>query len=946
MKARIPTATYRIQFHHGFTFADALAIVPYLHRLGISHIYASPIFRAMPGSIHGYDICDHNELNPELGTQADFQALLAGLEQHGMGLILDFVPNHMGIAKADNAWWMGVLEDGPSSPYARYFDIDWSPLKMEMTNKVLLAILDDQYGRVLERGGLVPVYENGAFFIRHGDRRLPTAPRSILPLLRQVLASLGSEPPAELESIIYALDHLPENHETNEQRIREKAREKDLLKQRLHALCQDIPAVQDAIERVIREHYTVKEEGPPENADALDALINAQSYRLAYWRVASEEINYRRFFDVNDLAALRMHLPEVFEATHRLLLELLGSPTVCGVRIDHIDGLCDPAAYLQRLQEAYAALHGGSAQEKPLYLLVEKILGHGEALRQEWPVHGTTGYEFAAQAMNILVAARQETALTRVYHKFTGITAPFSEHIYRGKRLVMRTSMPSEVNMLAHQLHHLSQTNRWYRDFTLNSLEKALQEVIACFPVYRSYLTPGSEPAPEDSRLILRAIAAARRRNPDMERTVFEFIRDVLIPPPGHPHPVEEEARQEFLVRFQQSTSPITAKGVEDTAFYVYNRLVCLNEVGGEPGLFGTPAAAFHQENLHRLQQHPGSMLATSTHDTKRSEDVRTRLAVLSEMPQEWGRALRQWQRLNKKHRVAVDDTRAPDANEEYLLYQTLLGTWPLQPMDTAAREDYIKRISHYMVKAMHEAKVNTSWIEPNLDWDHAVSTFVARILAEDENTAFQEQLTAFTRRIAAHGALNSLVQVALKLTSPGVPDIYQGQEIWDHSLVDPDNRRPVHYAERQHLLDSLDTPAADLLENWADGRLKLLITHRLLTLRRQHPALFESGSYEPLHATGPLADHIIAFRRTHGEHTLEVIVPRHTAHLPFPALGPVWAGTHLPLPAARNRTHILTGQAVSTPENTDPKGGPSPTELSSLFTTLPIAIHWVGGHP
>lgn len=934
MKACPPTATYRLQFHHGFTFADARAIVPYLHRLGISHIYASPIFRAMPGSIHGYDICDHNELNPELGGRAEFDALLGCLRQHGMGMILDFVPNHMGIAKADNAWWMGVLEDGPSSPYARYFDIDWSPLKMEMANKVLLAILDDQYGRVLERGDLRLAFQNGSFHILYQDRHLPTAPRSIIPLLRRVLESLPPGPQAELESILYALEHLPENHETDAQRIREKAREKDLLKQRLLTLCHESAPVQNGIERVIRDHYTVREGGSPENADALDALIHAQSYRLAYWRVASEEINYRRFFDVNDLAALRMHLPEVFENTHRLLLELLASDVIQGVRIDHIDGLCDPCAYLQRLQESYARLTGGTAADKPLYLLVEKILGHGEELRREWPVHGTTGYEFAAQVMNQLVQPDHEQALTRVYQKFTGITAPFSEHIYRGKSLVMRTSMPSEVNMLAHLLHHLSQTNRWYRDFTLNSLENALQEVIACFPVYRSYITAGSPASAEDHRLILRAIASARRRNPDMERTVFEFIRDVLIPPPNHTHPVDEEARQEFVLRFQQSTGPITAKGVEDTAFYVYNRLACLNEVGGEPGLFGTKAEVFHQENERRLQQHPASLLATSTHDTKRSEDVRCRLAVLSEMPSDWGRMIRHWQRLNKKHRVPVDEDLAPDANEEYLLYQSLLGTWPLEPMDAAQREDYLKRISHYMVKAMHEAKVNTSWIEPNLDWDQAVGRFVHRILAEGKNPVFEQQLSAFAQRLAGAGALNSLAQTALKLTCPGVPDIYQGQELWDYSLVDPDNRRPVHYEERQRLLDALDAPPAELLAHWQDGRLKLLVTHRLLTLRREHPQLFLQGSYTPLYAQGSHAGHVLAFQRSLGKHTLEVIVPRLTAKLPFPALGHVWGDTRLTLAPGKRRTHLLTRQPVP------PEGG-SP-RLSQLFADLPLAVHWV----
>lgn len=924
----IPTSTYRIQFHQDFNFQQACGIVPYLHDLGVSHVYASPIFRAAPGSIHGYDICDHNELNPELGSREDFDAFTAELLCHDMRLILDFVPNHMGIAEASNLWWMSVLEDGPSSPFARFFDIDWTPLKMEMANKVLLPILGDQYGRVLERGELTLLFKDGSIFLKYGERLLPTAPRTIIPLLKRVAERLGEEVPAELESILYALEHLPENHETDDQRIKDRMREKEIVRSRLVNLCAESEAVSQEIEKVVADLNASGEGG---NYDELDVFISAQSYRLASWQVASEEINYRRFFDVNDLAALRMHLPEVFETTHRLLFELLSTEVVAGIRIDHIDGLCDPREYLNKLQERYAEIHQKPVEKKPLYLLVEKILGHDEALRTDWPVHGTTGYEFGAQAMDILVDANAQPLITRTYQRFSGVTASYAECVYRGKLLVMRTTMPSEVNMLAHMLHHLSQTNRWYRDYTLNALVTALREVIACFPVYRSYITPDGQISHEDNRLILRAVASARRKNPDLERTVFEFLRDVLMPPANNAHPVDEEARLQFVLRFQQCTGPITAKGVEDTAFYVYNRLVSLNEVGGEPGSFGSDVATFHRKNAERFEKHPHCLLASSTHDTKRSEDVRARIAVLSELPQEWGQLLGRWHRANRKFRINVQGSWAPDGNEEYLLYQVLLGSWPLQPMSDEERAEYIGRIQHYMVKALHEAKVNSSWMEPNEEWDVAVKQFVERILTPGSGNKFEESFVPFAERIAELGAVNSLSQTILKLTSPGVPDIYQGQETWDLSLVDPDNRRPVDYVFRKSLMSSLDAAPSELFQQWKDGRIKFLVTHKLLQLRRKHPALFAGGVYEPLVVEGALADHCVAFRRVHEGRALEVLVPRLVSDVGTPPLGDCWQDTHVKLCHVNERLDAFTGNPVVFEGESLP--------LSQVFKDVPFAV-------
>ncbi|SKB01012.1 maltooligosyl trehalose synthase [Prosthecobacter debontii] len=923
----IPSATYRLQFHQGFTFLDAKKIVPYLSQLGISHLYASPIFRASPGSIHGYDISDHNELNPELGSREDFDALLQELEKHHLKLILDFVPNHMGVSEASNLWWMSVLEDGPSSPYAHCFDIDWSPLKVEMEGKVLLAILEDQYGRVLERGEFSVVFNDGSLFIQYGDRYLPTAPHTLIPMLKRVVDLLSPEPPIELESIIYSIEHLPSNHETDEAGIREKAREKQLIRSRLARLYEESSEVRQGIQTALTSLYAPGEGG---DYDALDELIQAQSYRLAYWRVASEEINYRRFFDVNDLAALRMHQPEVFEATHRLVTDLLASETVTGLRIDHIDGLSDPQGYLEKLQGLYAELHDQPVENKPLYLLVEKILIHDEGLRTEWPVHGTTGYEFATQATNVLVNGHSAVRMTKSYERFTGMNRSFADCMYQGKLLVMRTTMPSEVNMLAHMLHRLCQTNRWYRDFTLNALEAALREVIACFPVYRSYITPGQPVTHEDHRLVLRAIAAARRRNPDMERTVFEFLRDVLLPPAMNAHPVDEPTRQEFVRRFQQSTGPIMAKGVEDTAFYVYNRLVALNEVGGEPGNFGADIATFHRLNEARAAHWPACMLTTSTHDTKRSEDVRARIAVLSEFPHEWEKALRFWQRCNQKYRTEIEGFPAPDANEESLFYQTLMGSWPLHPMSPGERRVYIERLQHYMVKALHEAKVNSSWIEPHKEWDQAVRDYVERVLTNG-SSRFESSLQNFVQRVAQAGAINSLTQTVLKLTSPGVPDTYQGQEMWDFSLVDPDNRRPVDYAVRQAALAE-DLPSVQsLLETWQDGKIKLWVTHRLLHLRKELPELFLNGGYEALIIEGELSDHVVAYRRRHGEVVVDVVVPRWIAAMRSPPLGDCWGNTRVKLGSLTASWNVLTQETLELEDGY--------AALKEIFKDFPVAV-------
>jgi len=913
-----PLATYRLQFQQGFTFAAARAMVPYLARLGISHVYASPFFRAAPGSTHGYDVCDHNELNPEIGSRADFEDLSAELKTHGLGLIVDFVPNHMGIERALNPWWRDVLENGPSSPYARYFDIDWQPLKRELADKVLLPVLGEQYGRVLEGDELEVRFSGGTFQVGYGDFTLPLAPRTTLPLLRRA-AEFLLPVPAELESIATAIEHLPERTETAPERISESARERQIIRERLTRLGVEMPQVAEAIERAVGE---LRDPANTGRHDALDALLRAQPYRLSSWRVAGEEINYRRFFDVNSLAAIRMELPEVFVETHRLLFELIDAGHVAGVRIDHIDGLAYPREYLAKLRQ-----RGGDN----LYVLVEKILGSDEKLRPDWPVAGTTGYEFANQVTQLLVAAAGVPALTTIYEKFLGFRLDYREVAYRSKRLVMQTVMASEVNVLGHLLNRISESHRWYRDFTANALTAAVREVIACFPVYRTYLDPAQPAEEADVRLIGRALAQARRRNRSMERTVLEFLRDVLVPPPDRAHPVDEELRRAFVLKFQQCTGPITAKGVEDTAFYVFNPCVALNEVGGDPSAAGASLEAFHRQNASRLAQTPHTLLATATHDTKRSEDVRARIAALSEIPAEWSRALRRWHTMNRRHRRELDGESAPDANEEILLYQTLLGAWPIEGLTATNRPEFLTRIQDYMVKALHEAKVNSSWLEPNAAWDEAVREFVAKILTPGGRNRFPFSIERMAGEVAKFGAINALTQTVLKLTCPGVPDFYQGSELWDFSLVDPDNRRPVDYALRADCLAGLDGASPqELLGGWQDGRIKLFTIQRLLTLRRKMKSVFSAGTYSPVAALGPAADRVVAFERWHGADGILVVVPRHSVALGFPPIGKVWAETQIAPPSGTLEwREIFTGQDHQGPN----------LRLEEILADLPMAV-------
>jgi (1->4)-alpha-D-glucan 1-alpha-D-glucosylmutase len=936
--------------------------VPYLHALGIGDCYASPYFQARAESLHGYDITDHNKLNDAIGSREDYDAWVAELHAHGMGQVLDFVPNHMGIREPQNLWWADVLENGPSSAYAPYFDIDWQPLKSDLRDKVLIPILGDQYGRVLERGELRVHFESGRFFLRYVEHEFPIAPGTYRHVLEIALAQLAGHKEedfyAELQSILTALEYLPRRTETDPERIAERAREKEVIKRRLERRCQEAPLVAKAIEKALTIINGTA--GDPRSFDALDALLSDQAYRLAFWRVAAEEINYRRFFDINDLAAIRVELPEVFDETHRLLFDLVATGAVTGLRIDHPDGLYLPNEYFEKLQcrvaevlsersapvsagdglrrgeSARPGLPATSPSERAIYLVVEKILSGNEDLRTDWPVHGTTGYDFMNDAIGVLVDASAERGFTSAFHKFIGHSLHFGHLVYAKKRLVMRLSLVNDISVLGTMFDRISEKNRWYRDYTLDALTLAVRETIACFPVYRTYLAPGRPVGDADRAVIERAVAAAKRRNPAIEESVFDFLRDILLF--RFPENLDDPAPAEhlhFVLKFQQITGPIMAKGLEDTAFYIYNRLAALNEVGGEPQRFGLTVEGFHRRNAERQKRWPATLLATSTHDTKRSEDVRARMVAISEMPELWRRSLGRWRTLNRRWKRRIDESEAPDGNEEYLLYQTLLGTWPFEPfaeLDGKAREEYVARIQQYMAKALKEAKLNTSWVQPNEAWDAAMAHFIAKILELSPRNRFLESFVSVAEKVARAGAINSLSQVLLKLTAPGVPDVYQGNEIWDFSLVDPDNRRPVDYLERKKMLDAVKgADPGELLDNWSDGRIKLFLTHRLLTFRREKGELFQRGGYEPLSLTGEFADCCVAFARETGGQTIVVLAPRLSSRVGFPPIGEAWRDTAVQMPDGFSEGRdLFTGETFAAADGKLP--------LAGAFAGLPFA--------
>ncbi|MCZ2341926.1 MAG: malto-oligosyltrehalose synthase [Bacteroidales bacterium] len=954
---RVPTATYRLQMHAGFTFHDAINLVPYLAELGVSDLYLSPILMARPGSLHGYDVTDHSRMNPELGPESDFDALAETARAHGLGIVLDVVPNHMCVAHASNRWWMDILENGIGSKFSAYFDIDWYPVNPSLNEKVLLPILGDQYGTILESGQLKLGYEDGGFHFDYWETRVPLAPRTSRMILEHRLddldRKLGVNHPdvLELRSILTALHHLPPRTELSPAQVEERYREKAVIRRRIRDLLVASGDIRSAIEASLAEINGTP--GKPETFDLLDQLVEGQSFRPAFWRVSTEEINYRRFFDINELAAIRVEDPDVFRDTHQLIVKQLATGKANGLRVDHPDGLKDPTQYFRRLQEEYVIARvldrlrltdGTEAAETvrqtvakadigtPLFVVAEKILSEAEPLPNEWDVAGTTGYDFLNAANGLFVASGNREMFNAIYHAFLDRTVNYHELLHNCKNLIMRISMASEINSLSHQLDRISERNRRYRDFTLNALRHVIREVIASLSVYRTYIVPGEPMSARDRRFVEQAVADANRRNPQAADALFDFVRDtVLLENLETFREPDRPAVLEWAARFQQLTGPIMAKGVEDTAFYVFNRFVSLNEVGGHPDVFGVSIADFHRFNAARVKNWPHTMSAGSTHDTKRSEDVRARLNVLSELPEEWASAVIRWREHNLKHVTSVEEQPAPDPNDEYFLYQTLVGVWP-----TGATAEtftiFRKRMVDYTLKAVKEGKVRTSWVNPNEEYDAAIRRFVEQLLPDDPTAPFRTDVEAFVRRIEIFGYINSLSQTALRLTCPGVPDVYQGTEFWDFSLVDPDNRRPVDYGIRRATLAQVESVTA-WPSDWSDPATKLFLTRKLLRLRKEHSELFLSGEYTPLVAQGTRVEHLCAFARSMGSLTLVMVVPRLLYTLTGGDItklmrGDIWEDTVVQLPPGVF-ADVCTGRPVVGPLG----------RVADLFADGPLAV-------
>jgi (1->4)-alpha-D-glucan 1-alpha-D-glucosylmutase len=981
---RAPVSTYRLQLHREFTFADVRAIVPYLSSLGVTDCYTSPYMMARPNSLHGYDVTNHNRLNPELGTEADFEAMTAAFAGHRLGHILDFVPNHMGIDPQTNPWWHDVLENGACSPSARFFDVDWEAVKPELKGRILLPILGAQYGQVLDRGELRLEFADGAFQLTYGGHRLPVNPRHSTKILRHGLERLKAEldeaDPAvrELLSIVTELQNLPAYTESDPEKIAERRREKEVARDRLRRLTAASPRILRHIDEALAAFNGVP--GRPETFDLLHELLEWQPYRLSYWRTASHEINYRRFFDINDLAGLRVEDPVVFEATHELVQRLLAGEKITGLRVDHPDGLYDPARYFEQVQDlarrAWSARRDAHVAA-PLYLVAEKILSAGESLPESWAIHGTTGYNFLNELNGIFVDREGASTLRKMYGRFTGRTKAFADVVYESKKLIMETSLASELNVLAHALNRISEEDRHSRDFTLSSLHDALREIVACFPVYRTYVSESGW-TDVDRAHIETAIRRARLRNPVFEPTIFDFVRDVLLPAPpagdriaGGGTPGDDRSaaavyrrRLHFSMKFQQYTGPVQAKGLEDTAFYRDNVLLSLNEVGGDPSQDGRSPLEFHAFNRLRLERWPLELNTTATHDTKLGEDVRARLNVLSEIPDEWRREVWRWRRMNQGHRPIVDGEPAPDRNDEYRFYQVLLGVWPPgvadEPDAAAHAQALVPRLREYMTKSSKEAKHHTSWINENRAYDDATASYVEGVLTGPTAPRFLAAFLPLQQRVAALGATNSLAQTVLKIASPGVPDVYRGTELWDLTLVDPDNRRPVDFAHRASLLRQLEPflpdgaapPEPDaarvqavhaLVRHWPDARIKLFVTACSLRLRRSRPDLFLRGDYVPLHDDVTVPGGVLAFARQRDGEVILVLVPRLVAGLttpenPFPLGGEAWRTSRVMLPpelAGRTYRNVFTSEEVRPVRHRDAPW----IFVAEALQTCPVAI-------
>ncbi|HSF42047.1 MAG TPA: malto-oligosyltrehalose synthase [Thermoanaerobaculia bacterium] len=877
---RYPLSTYRVQLRPEFGFDDAAGIADYLAALGISHLYSSPYLQAARGSTHGYDVVDPTRVNEELGGEEAHARFCQVLGANGLGQVLDIVPNHMSITERRNVWWWDVLENGPNSRFASYFDVDWEGPQERMRNTVLLPILGDHYGRVLEAGEIHLVRRGGRFEIHYFDHRMPVAPRSLDTLLGEAARRCGSP---DLAFIADGYGNLPLATATDRESVARRHRDKEVLAGQLARLCGENPGIAEAVDAVVEEINA--------DPDRLDELLQRQNYRIAFWRTAGQELDYRRFFDVNTLVGLRMEDDGAFADTHARVLDWLARGVLDGLRIDHPDGLRDPKQYFERLRSA----------SPRAWVVVEKILEPGEPLPGDWPVQGTTGYDFLNRVGGLFVDPAGEEPLTRLYAELTGESTVWEAMIHEKKLLVLSELLASDVNRLAEVFLRVCDRHRRFRDYTRFELRQAIREAVAVFPVYRTYVrAEAGEVSELDVREVTEALEKARERRPDLPPDLFDFFRSILL------LEVRGEPECELVMRFQQLTGPAMAKGVEDTSFYNFHRLVSLNEVGGSPGCFGISVEDFHRDNAEAQARWPHAQLATSTHDTKRSEDVRARISLLSEIPERWGETARRWMEANEKHKQGG----LPDRNAEYLFYQTLVGAWPLSP----------ERATAYMEKAAKEAKAHTAWTRPNPEYEEALKGFVTAVL---DDQGFVADLEEFLAPLIEPGRITSLAQTLLKLAAPGVPDTYQGAELWDLSLVDPDNRRPVDYDLRRRLLADLEkgmTPE-EILARMDEGLPKLWVIRQALHLRRRRPVLFgPQGDYRPLAARGSKAGHAVAFQRGDGA---IAVAPRLVI-----GLGGDWGDTVLDISAGPWRNE-LTGEEI----------GGGETRLAELLARFPVAL-------
>ena len=907
MPPAIPIATYRLQLTADFDFDAAASVAPYLKALGISHVYASPFMKARKGSTHGYDVVDHTKFNPELGGEAGFARFSDALKRNDLGLILDFVPNHVGVHFADNPWWLDVLEWGPVSPHAVSFDIDWDQLPYRARGGVLLPILGSSYGQALERGEIELRYDanEGSFSAWYFEHRLPIAPERYGEVLRSIVREAGAEnSPAGRALLELAARYRGLRHPNRKEAPTLKAA---------------IKAIDDSADIIARglDAYRAGEDRPTQTL-ALHHLLERQHYKLGHWRLASSDINYRRFFDVNTLAGLRVEDAATFEASHSLVKRLIAEDRLQGLRLDHIDGLRDPAQYFQRLRRLIRSAQGGKA--RPFYMVIEKILGEDEKLTRFAGVHGTTGYEWMNTISQVLVDGNGLDPLNEIWRQISNQSPNLTPVLREAKRRVLETLLTSEFTVLARLVARIASGHYSTRDFSGDSLRQALELYVLHFPVYRTYLT-GSGPTAHDRALISDTIERARADWFAADEGIFDFLRDALtmdLLKPGRPPHSAPRVRR-FALKVQQFTGPMMAKSLEDTTFYRYHRLLALNEVGGDPAASAIAPETFHAMMATRAREWPNGMTSTATHDTKRGEDARARIMALAEIPGEWTSAVARWKVLNAPHLVLDGEMRAPSATFEYMLYQALLGAW--DPDDASL----LPRIQAYALKAAREGKQETSWLNPHEPYEAGVKAFIARILDRSASPEFVGALDTLAQRTALIGALNSLSQITLKATMPGVPDFYQGTESWDLSLVDPDNRRPVDFAGREAMLAALEAPDwKALAESWRDGRLKFAWTRHLLRLRNEMAGVFTSGDYEPLAVSGPHRDHVVAFARRHGREAVIVAVAKSFA--PF-----TQGGRHWPRPEAYEGEIDLAGYSLP--------DGETRAQHSTLFANLPVAV-------